>query len=679
MVLRRPLAVAVACAVVVGGASAAQASDAAPAGLCPSAQEVCALVVEVDPGAVGEVLDDVRDADASAAEPVGPDALGVRADGADAAAVLQALRRAPGVREVRVDPVLELAALPSDTYLPQQREYLDPVRLPALWETGRADGQLVAVVDSGVDDTHPELAGRVVDRFDATTGAASAVDLDGHGTMVASVAAASTDNGLGIAGSGWGAHLLAAKVEDVNGDIYASAVASAVRWSTEQGADVINISLGGPVGDPLLRAAVEDAHAAGVLVVASAGNDGTTSLNYPAAYPTVLAVGSTTRDGAARSHFSQYGAWVDVAAPGEELVAAYPGGGYVLADGTSFSSPLVAGAAAVLRAGRPDATPAQVAAALTTTARATPAGFGSGLVDVASAADALVPGGACLPPHAAVSGALRADGTTARAWRDAATGGVRVQLVGADGVRGPVENAGGALLGIPSVAWRGDGSLEIAGRGTNGILYLRNRAAAGTYGPWTNFGARLTARPELTSRPDGGVDVLLRGGDGALHLHASTRVGAYGARVGVGGALLAGSGPAASYDSAGRLVVAVVGTDRSLWVRARTGSAWTPWRKGGGVLTGDVDAAAPGGAVQVAGLGTNASVYALGVRVDATATAWTRVTGPDVGELAGAGRPRRPGLPARHHPRGPGAQRGLGRADLLGLGAALLIGPHGGR
>lgn len=627
--LRSGLAVAVSCALVVAGASAADATPSPAGQLCPRGQEICALIVEVEPGSARSVLAEVRAEGVLDADPVAPGAVGVRAEQGLAPELLQTLAAAPGVVEVRVDPLLEPAAVPADPWFGQQRQYLDAVRLPALWDTGRATGQLVAIVDSGVDESHPDLQGRVVDRFDATTGEASATDVDGHGTAVASVAAASTDNGLGIAGSGWGAELLAAKVDDRDGRIYLSAVARALRWSADRGADVINVSLGGPAGDPLLEEAVEYADAAGALVVASAGNDGTAAPNYPAAYPRVLAVGSTTRDGVRRSSFSQYGAWVDVAAPGESLLAAGVGGGLVSVSGTSFSAPLVAGGAAVVRASRPQASAQQVAAALRGTAAATPAGFGRGLVDLSAAADVLAPGGPCLPARVAVAGARRTDGVTARGWRDPATGGVRVQVVEADGRRGPVEDLGGAVLGSPSLAWRGDGSLEVAGRGTNGILYLRNRPVSGGYGPWSNFAARLTARPELTTRPDGGVDALVRGPDGALHLYPSTRAGAYGPRQVVGGALLTGSGPGASYDGSGRLVVAVAGTDRALWVAVRSGSAFGRWRSGGGILAGDVDAATPDTAVQVLALGTNATVYAQGVRSDATGTGWTRVAGLD--------------------------------------------------
>ena len=222
----------------------------------------------------------------------------------------------------------------------------------------------IAIVDSGVDVRHPDLAGKVVGTYNAVTGGTDVHDVVGHGTGTASVAAAATGNGVGIAGAGRDSSLLAVKVADVTGRIFTDDLAAGIVWAVDNGADVVNLSLGGPTSDRLEKAAVAYAEAHDVLVVAAAGNEGTSAKQYPAALPGVLAVGATSSNGAVRAPFSSYGSWVDLAAPGRSIVVATPGGGYEVADGTSYSAPLVSGAAALLAAYRPGRTAAELQQAL---------------------------------------------------------------------------------------------------------------------------------------------------------------------------------------------------------------------------------------------------------------------------------------------------------------------------
>ena len=194
--------------------------------------------------------------------------------------------------------------------------------------------------------------------------------------------AAKTDNSAGIAGAGWNTDLLAIKVADSHNKINDADVAEGVDWAVAHGADVINLSLGGSAAGTALKTAIAHAVKSDVVVVAAAGNDGTTAKFYPAALPGVVAVGATTTGGSARASFSQHGSWVDVAAPGVDILGANrKGSGYLSGDGTSFAAPLVSGVAALIRASRPTLSAAAVVTSLTATASTKTLGFAHGKVD----------------------------------------------------------------------------------------------------------------------------------------------------------------------------------------------------------------------------------------------------------------------------------------------------------
>jgi subtilisin family serine protease/flagellar hook assembly protein FlgD len=310
--------------------------------------------------------------------------------------VQRVLLRRDDVRSVDAAHRRWLSAEPSDPRFGDQRSYLAAVRATVAWDRparGAANVR-IAVVDSGVDVTHPDLVGKIAGRFNAVTGSTDVRDVVGHGTGVASVAAAATNNGTGMAGAGWDSTVLAVKVADRTGRIFTDDLAAGIVWAVDSGADVINLSLGGPSSDRLERDAIDYARKAGVLVVAAAGNTGATGKQYPAAHPDVLSVGATNAAGSARAPFSTFGSWVDVAAPGRDIVVAVPGGGYAKADGTSFSSPLVAGQVALLEAHRPGRTSAELSAAVTRSTTAAKFGFARGLVDFAGSLDLLPPGSA---------------------------------------------------------------------------------------------------------------------------------------------------------------------------------------------------------------------------------------------------------------------------------------------
>ncbi len=193
-----------------------------------------------------------------------------------------------------------------------------------------------------------------------------------HGTAVSSLIAAQANNGSGGAGMSWGAKILPIQALDDYGDGYTISVALGIRYAVDHGTDIINMSLGAAADDPLVSEQIDYATQNDVVVVAASGNDGCNCISYPARYPSVIAVGATNSNNSL-ANFSNYGSNLDLVAPGSGLCStvwtnsAQTGLNACGLSGTSFSSPLVAGAAALLLSQNPTLTPAQVSAALTGT------------------------------------------------------------------------------------------------------------------------------------------------------------------------------------------------------------------------------------------------------------------------------------------------------------------------
>jgi flagellar hook assembly protein FlgD len=355
------------------------------------------LVVRTATRAAGRDIVDVVDGLArQGARPVGRlprlNAVSLEVPSSRAAGLRALLLRRGDVTSVEVAHRRYLNEAPADPRFAEQKSYLEVVRAPAAWDRTHGAGDVrIAVVDSGVDVTHPDLAPKIAGAFNAVQPGTGVRDLVGHGTGVASVAAAATSNGEGIAGAGYDSSLLAVKVADRTGRIFTDDLAKGIVWAADSGADIINLSLGGPTSDGLEKAAVEYAQRRGALVVAAAGNEGTSTRQFPGALAGVLAVGATTANGTARAAFSSFGPWVDVAAPGRSILLATPGGGYERADGTSFSSPMVAGEAALLLASRPDRTADELRQAVTAGATDARFGFARGNVDFVASLDLLPP------------------------------------------------------------------------------------------------------------------------------------------------------------------------------------------------------------------------------------------------------------------------------------------------
>ncbi|MDD8014610.1 MAG: S8 family peptidase [Acidobacteriota bacterium] len=291
---------------------------------------------------------------------------------------ISALVRNPDVTYAGKNPRIHLTASPNDEYFwrqyalynsggqvevpgsPQGKARAD-IKATAAWEETKGDGGvIIAVLDTGLDMDHPDIKNKVVSKGrDFINDDDDAADDHWHGTHVAGIAAAETNNNRGIAGVAWNCRILPVKIIDKDGYGYGSELIKGITWAVDNKANVINLSLGTEDDDPTIKAAVKYAYDKGVVVVASAGNDGSSVL-YPAAYDQFcLAVAATDYlDNV--TEWSNRGREIDVAAPGEMILSLMPTWyngpnhpPYAFASGTSMAAPHVAGFAALLKSFKP--------------------------------------------------------------------------------------------------------------------------------------------------------------------------------------------------------------------------------------------------------------------------------------------------------------------------------------
>jgi subtilisin len=213
-------------------------------------------------------------------------------------------------------------------------------------------GVKVAIIDTGIDNTHPDLNDNCIGGYDFVNNDNFPSDDNGHGTHCAGIVAAE-DDGEGIIGVAPNAELYAIKVLNAQGSGYYSDIVAGIQWAVNNGAQIISMSLGGNTGSTSLQAACDNAQSAGVLVVAAAGNDyykfrvrEYDTVDYPARYASVIAVGATDSNNI-RAYFSSTGPAVELAAPGLNIYSTVPGG-YATYSGTSMATPHVAGVAALV-------------------------------------------------------------------------------------------------------------------------------------------------------------------------------------------------------------------------------------------------------------------------------------------------------------------------------------------
>ncbi|TFV53575.1 hypothetical protein E4P43_01415 [Blastococcus sp. TF02A-35] len=383
-------------------------------------------------------------------------------------------------------------------------------RVRDVWPRTRGAGQVVAVLDTAVETTHPDLAGAFVPGTD-TTGL-PADPSESHGTGVAGVVAARADNGQGSAGMAPEARIMPIRV-CTNTDCSSAAVARGILWAADHGADVINMSLAGAGYSDVTAVAIRYALDKNISVVASTGNDGNNGnpVMYPAANSGVIAVSATTPTGAV-ADWAVHGWQADIATVGESLLVPLPGGQYGWASGTSFSGPAVAGAVALLRAARPGIAPEQVQAALQAaadTAGGWDRAWGAGRLDVpaaVAAAERTVPAVTAVPSAGSVSASWDAvPGATSYAVR--VDGVQRATVAGTTAtVSGLTDGNQVAVDVMPSNGQRGRPVLATVGAGAPATPVLHSATLGGT-----SSSASVTLSASVNGTPSSRYSVLRNG------------------------------------------------------------------------------------------------------------------------------------------------------------------------
>ena len=301
--------------------------------------------------------------------------------------MVAALARNPHVQFAELDMLL-----PPGEFIPNDPRYKDQWHLPKIgtpsaWDSVSGDGITIAILDTGVDPNHYDLAAKLLPGYNAVDGGSDWSDINGHGTAVAGTAAAMANNGAGVASVAWGATLLPVRVSNSSdGYAYFSDIARGLSWAANHGARVANISYGATPSSAISSAAryMKDK---GGLVVVSAGNTGT-DLGY-ADNPDLISVSATNSSDAITS-WSSYGNYIDVAAPGASILTTKSGGTLGSWNGTSFSSPVAAGVVALIMSANPHLSPAEVEGILKSSALDLGASgwdnkYGHGRVDAAAA------------------------------------------------------------------------------------------------------------------------------------------------------------------------------------------------------------------------------------------------------------------------------------------------------
>lgn len=320
---------------------------------------------------------------------------------ADVKAIVEELRSAEGVAFAEPNFLGGMCLTPSDPSFSQQQPEFDKILLREAWDIqpGANSSVRVAVIDTGVETWHPDLAS-VLDlgaSYNFVDNNTNIFDDIGHGTRVAGIIAAPANNGEGIAGVAYGATIISYDVATSQGSITSARVVSALNAAVTANADIVNMSLKFGSYSSALETACNNAYSAGVLLVAASGNESQGRVPaYPASFSNVIGVGAISDVTTRRAWFSNYNelepTLVDIVAPGDSIFSTIPGSQYngTLGSGTSFAAPMVAGAAALLLMQNPGESPGSVTSHLMGTAAPTPdfvpaSGSGAGLLQVKTA------------------------------------------------------------------------------------------------------------------------------------------------------------------------------------------------------------------------------------------------------------------------------------------------------
>lgn len=285
--------------------------------------------------------------------------------GTSTAAFIQELKQEENVLRVEEDHLMKLTYTPSDVYYGYQTHHSN-IQSEAAWERSIGTNVTVAVLDNGIDLNHEDLKDKVVNPYDTVYDSPYTLSPGEHGTHVAGIVGSQMDNYYGGVGVAPDAAIMPIDVF-IGESAYTSDVIEGVYRAVDQGADIINMSLGSYNYNYSFQQAINYAYARDVVVIAAAGNDATSEAHYPSSYEHVISVGSTTSYDTLSS-FSNYGWNIDVTAPGSRIVSTTPYNSYGYMNGTSMASPVVAGVAALVKSAEPDLSVDALTERLTSTA-----------------------------------------------------------------------------------------------------------------------------------------------------------------------------------------------------------------------------------------------------------------------------------------------------------------------
>jgi subtilisin family serine protease len=274
----------------------------------------------------------------------------IEASQADMDETIQRYQSDPHVLSIETDKVRQVEGTPSDLSYPDQWA-LPQIGWDSVFGTVTPTGSsVIAILDTGIDSSHPDLTGLILPGYSAFEESDARTDPNGHGTRVAGIAVALTDNELGVSGVAYaGVSLLPVQVLGADGTGQDSDIINGIVWASENGADVILMAFSNPDFSPALQAAIDYAWDNGIILIAAVGNDGSGTATYPAGDRGVIGVSATDQNDALTDG-SNYGQTVFLAAPGLDILTTDLNGAYTRITGTSASAAIVAGAAALMRA-----------------------------------------------------------------------------------------------------------------------------------------------------------------------------------------------------------------------------------------------------------------------------------------------------------------------------------------
>jgi hypothetical protein len=283
--------------------------------------------------------------------------------GMDEVKAMQALKKDRRLKYVELDMAVAPSASVNDPAYSNSWA-LPKIQAPAAWDVANGLGVTIAILDTGVDSSHPDLAANMVPGWNIFDNNADTSDVHGHGTSVSGTSAAVANNSAGSAGVAWGAKIMPVRISGLDGWAYFSTIAQGINWAADNGARVANVSYG-VSGSASVQSAANYMRSKGGVVVAAAGNSGIDETIAP--HESMLSI-SATGSTDVRPSWSSFGGYVDLAAPGVSIYAPTRGGGYANVSGTSFSAPITAGTVALMMSANARLTPADVDAILKTTA-----------------------------------------------------------------------------------------------------------------------------------------------------------------------------------------------------------------------------------------------------------------------------------------------------------------------